>query len=110
MTTAFDNPARRSFVTEMVPVGDIKNAASLNSALMTLVAVFGPFLAGLLLATVGFGWAFLADGLSYIAVLVALRRCAPASSARSAAMPGPRVRCARACATHAASPSCGSRS
>ena len=72
--TAFDNPARRSFVVEMVPEDDINNAVSLNSALMTGSRIFGPALAGFLIATVGFGWAFLLDGISYIAVLVALAR------------------------------------
>jgi MFS family permease len=71
-TTAFDNPARRAFVSEMVPVDDINNAVSLNSALMTSSRIVGPALGALLIGTVGFGWAFLADGLSYIAVLAAL--------------------------------------
>ena len=72
LTTAFDNPTRRSFVVEMVPEDEINNAVSLNSALMTGSRVVGPALAGLLITTVGFGWAFLADGLSYTAVLVGL--------------------------------------
>ena len=45
---------------------------SLNSALMTCARIVGPALAGLLVTTVGFGWCFVADGLSYIAVLVGL--------------------------------------
>jgi len=69
---AFDNPARRSFVVEMVPEADIGNAVSLNSALMTGSRVVGPALAGLLITTVGFGWCFLLDGLSYLAVLAGL--------------------------------------
>ena len=72
VTVAFDNPARRSFVVEMVPTDDMTNAVSLNSALMTSSRVIGPALAGLLVTTVGFGWAFLLDGLSYIAVLISL--------------------------------------
>src|SRR5690242_845685 len=76
--TAFDNPARRSFVVEMVDDEDINNAVSLNSALMTGSRIFGPALAGFLIATVGFGWAFLLDGVSYVAVLVALSRMNPA--------------------------------
>ena len=72
MTIAFDNPARRSFVVEMVPEADVPNAVSLNSALMTSSRVVGPALAGLLISTVGFGWAFLADAVSYIAVLTSL--------------------------------------
>jgi len=72
ITVAFDNPARRAFVVEMVPEDAITNAVSLNSALMTCARVVGPALAGLLVATVGFGWCFVADALSYIAVLIAL--------------------------------------
>jgi MFS family permease len=70
--TAFDNPARRSFVVELVPEEHVTNAVSLNSALMTGSRVVGPALGGLLIVTVGFGWAFLLDGLSYVAVLVGL--------------------------------------
>jgi MFS family permease len=72
ITMAFDNPTRRSFVVEMVPQEDINNAVSLNSALMTSSRVVGPALAGLAVSTVGFGWAFLGDGLSYLAVLAGL--------------------------------------
>jgi MFS family permease len=72
ITIAFDNPARRAFVVEMVPEDDVNNAVSLNSALMTSSRVVGPAVAGLLIATVGFGWCFLVDGLSYLAVLAAL--------------------------------------
>jgi MFS family permease len=70
--TAFDNPARRAFVVEMVPETHVQNAVSLNSALMTGSRVVGPALAGLLIQTVGYGWCFLVDGLSYIAVLAGL--------------------------------------
>ncbi|MBN2622965.1 MAG: MFS transporter [Acidimicrobiales bacterium] len=69
---AFDNPARRSFVVEMVPALQINNAVSLNSALMTSSRVIGPALAGALVSTVGYGWAFTVDALSYIAVLAGL--------------------------------------
>lgn len=74
VTMAFDNPARRSFVVELVPEADVPNAVSLNSAMMTSSRVLGPALAGALIATAGFGWAFLVDGLSYVAVLVSLWR------------------------------------
>jgi MFS family permease len=77
MATAFDNPARRSFVVEMVPEDQITNAVSLNSALMTGSRIIGPALGGLLVATVGFGWAFLLDGVSYLAVLAGLRMIDP---------------------------------
>jgi MFS family permease len=69
---AFDNPARRAFVVEMVPEDLVHNAVSLNSAMMTSSRVIGPALGGLLITTVGYGWAFWADGLSYVAVLISL--------------------------------------
>ena len=84
--TAFDNPARRSFVVEMVPKEDINNAVSLNSALMTGSRVIGPAIAGLLITTVGYGWCFLLDGLSYIAVLVGLFMMRPGELLRAPAV------------------------
>ncbi len=77
IATAFDNPARRSFVVEMVPDEHINNAVGLNSALMTGSRVIGPAIAGLLITTVGFGWAFLLDGLTYTAVIAAYLRMRP---------------------------------
>ncbi|MCU1458157.1 MAG: arabinose efflux permease family protein [Actinomycetia bacterium] len=71
-TVAFDNPARRAFVTEMVPDEDMNNAVSLNSALMTSSRIFGPALAGVLIHFYGYGWCFLVDAFSYIAVLFGL--------------------------------------
>ncbi|HJR25408.1 MAG TPA: MFS transporter [Acidimicrobiales bacterium] len=87
LATAFDNPARRSFVVELVPRDQITNAVSLNSALMTGSRVIGPALGGLLVATVGFGWAFLVDGVSYVAVLVALWRIDPAEIRKAPVTP-----------------------
>ena len=78
IATAFDNPARRSFVVEMVPEENLNNAVSLNSALMTGSRVFGPALAGLLVTTVGFGWCFLLDAISYLPVIFAYWRMNPA--------------------------------
>ena len=69
LVTAFDNPARRSFVVEMVPEQQVTNAVSLNSALMTGARVVGPAVAGLLVVTLGFGWTFLIGGLSRLAVV-----------------------------------------
>ncbi|MCU1380386.1 MAG: arabinose efflux permease family protein [Acidimicrobiales bacterium] len=76
--TAFDNPARRSYVVELVPQDHVQNAVSLNSAVMTSSRIFGPALAGLLISTVGYGWCFLVDAISYIGVLVALWMIDPA--------------------------------
>ena len=72
--TAFDNPTRRSLVAEMVPATHVQNAVSLNSALMMGSRIIGPALAGLLIHTVGYGWCFLLDGLSYLAVIGGLWR------------------------------------
>ena len=69
LVTAFDNPARRSFVVEMVPEDQVTNAVSLNSALMTGARVVGPAVAGLLVVTLGFGWTFLLGALSRFAVI-----------------------------------------
>ena len=69
---AFDNPVRRSFVTEMVAEDDVANAVTLYSALVNASRIFGPALAGLLVVTVGFGWCFTLDAFSYLAVLLAL--------------------------------------
>jgi MFS family permease len=70
-TVAFDNPARRAFVVEMVGEADVNNAVSLNSALMTSARIVGPALAGLLVKLTGYGWCFTLDAFSYIAVIVA---------------------------------------
>jgi MFS family permease len=70
--TAFDNPTRRSFVVEMVSQADMQNAVSLNSALMTGSRVVGPAVAGLLITVAGYGWCFLIDGISYVAVIYGL--------------------------------------
>lgn len=84
--TAFDNPTRRSFVVEMVPATEVPNAVSLNSAVMTGSRVVGPALAGALVLTVGYGWTFVLDGLSYIAVLAGLAMMRPDELFRSAPM------------------------
>ena len=71
---AFDNPVRRSLVTELVPAADVANAVGLNSALMTGSRVIGPALAGALIAGPGAGAAFAVNAVSYVAVLAALAR------------------------------------
>lgn len=88
VATAFDNPARRSFVVEMVPEDHVTNAVSLNSALMTGSRVVGPALGGLLVAIVGYGWTFWLDGLSFLAVIAGLRMMD--TTALRAAPPQPR--------------------
>jgi MFS family permease len=75
---AFDNPFRRSFVSEMVPSEDIPNAVVLYSTIVNVSRIFGPALAGLLATTLGFGWCFTIDAASYIAVIVGIIMMRPA--------------------------------
>jgi MFS family permease len=69
---AVDAPARQSLVPELVKKPHLPSAIALNSGIFNAARVIGPGLAGLLIAWVGIGGAFIANGLSYIAVLVAL--------------------------------------
>ncbi|MFE1380168.1 MFS transporter [Streptomyces sp. NPDC058740] len=72
MVTVVDNPARQSFVSEMVGPGQLRNAVSLNSANFQSARLIGPAVAGLMIATIGSGWSFLINGLSFLAPLTAL--------------------------------------
>ena len=67
--SALDNPARRGVVTELVDEADVANALSLNTAVMTGSRVFGPALAGFLVASIGTGWCFAINAASFVAVL-----------------------------------------
>lgn len=67
-----DNPSRQSFVVEMAGSDDLFNAISLNSVIVNVSRIVGPALAGVLIATVGISWAFLANALSFAAVIAAL--------------------------------------
>ncbi len=68
----FDAPARQSFVIEMVGRDDLTNAIALNSANFNGARIFGPTIAGIALALVGPAWCFLLNGVSFIAVIIAL--------------------------------------
>ncbi|MDE3210027.1 MAG: MFS transporter [Pseudomonadota bacterium] len=72
--TAFDSPARQTFVAEMVGEADLSNAVALNSTSFNAARMVGPAVAGLLIAGVGTGWVFVINALSFAAVLVALWR------------------------------------
>jgi MFS family permease len=74
LITALDNPVRRVFVGELVGRDDLPNAVGLNSAMMTGSRIFGPALAGALIAGPGAGACFTLNAVSYVAVLVALLR------------------------------------
>jgi MFS family permease len=94
--TAFDAPARQSFVSEMVDPDDLANAVGLGSASFNLARIMGPALAGLMIAALGSGpeatgWVILINGVSYLAVIAALARMdesALTSPARQPRTPG----------------------
>ncbi len=71
--TAFDAPARQTFVSELVGEADLSNAVALNSTSFNAGRLIGPAVAGLLIAEVGTGWVFLINAASYVAVLASLR-------------------------------------
>lgn len=71
IVTALDNPARRAFLSEMVGTEHISNAVSLSSALFTGARVFGPALAGVIIAVAGASWCFYANAASYLAAITA---------------------------------------
>ncbi len=72
VANALDNPARRSFVTELVPDHLAANAVSLNSSIFTAARIVGPAIAAAAIATVGIGWCFVINAASFGAVIVAL--------------------------------------
>ncbi|NUO46802.1 MAG: MFS transporter [Streptomyces sp.] len=72
LATVVDNPARQTFVSEMVGPDQLQNAVSLNSANFQSARLIGPAVAGLMITGVGTGWAFLANGLSFIAPIAGL--------------------------------------
>ncbi len=72
VATALDNPARQSFVSEMVPKDRLSNAVALNSASFNLGRLVGPGVAGLVIAAFGTGWALAVNGLSFAFVLASL--------------------------------------
>ena len=74
---AFDNPARRGFVIELVEPDDISNVVSLNTAVMTGSRIFGPALAALLIGPLGAGWLFMINGASFTAILWSIASISP---------------------------------
>jgi MFS family permease len=72
LNNAFENPARQSFMLEMVGPESLRNAVSLNSVLVNVARVIGPAVAGVLIATVGEGLCFLLNAASFVAVVTSL--------------------------------------
>jgi MFS family permease len=69
---AFDAPVRQTFVSELVGDADLPNAVALNSMSFNAAQMLGPGVAGLVIMSIGSGWAFLINGASFIAVLLSL--------------------------------------
>jgi MFS family permease len=69
---AFDGPARQAIVPNLVPAQDLPNAFSLNSIAFNAGAVIGPALSGVVIATLGQGYTYLFNAISFLAVIFAL--------------------------------------
>jgi MFS family permease len=70
--SAFDSPARQTFVSELVVEADLSNAVGLNSTSFNGARMVGPAIAGVLIAAIGSGWVFLINAASFAAVLCSL--------------------------------------
>ena len=80
--TAFDGPARQSFVGEIVTADELTNAVGLNSASFNAARIVGPAIAGLMIGAFGggveaTGWVIVINALSYVAPVLALRGMNP---------------------------------
>ncbi|MGC9949047.1 MAG: MFS transporter [Bryobacteraceae bacterium] len=83
---SFDQPARASLIPSLVAPADLMNAVSLQSIIFSGASTFGPALAGVMVAVIGYGGNFLLNAASYVAVIVALWRL------RAAGQPAPSMR------------------
>jgi MFS family permease len=90
LNNAFENPARQSFMLEMVGAEHLRNAVSLNSVLVNTARVIGPAIAGILIATAGIGVCFLLNSASFAAVVASLIRMD--RSALNPSTPTPRAK------------------
>jgi MFS family permease len=72
VTNAVDNPARQSFVGELVDRGSVANAVSLNAVVMNSARIIGPGIAGVVIYILGTGFLFMVNAASFLAVIVAL--------------------------------------
>ena len=70
--SAFDAPARQTFVAELVGDEDLSNAVALNATSFNAARMLGPALAGVLIAAVSAGWVFLINAATFAAVIASL--------------------------------------
>ncbi|MFT4135654.1 MFS transporter [Microbacterium sp.] len=85
---AFDTPARQAFVSDLVSRTDASNAVALNSASFNGARMIGPAAAGLVIVAVGTGWVFLLNGVTFVAMIVALALLRPGSLVPRVRAPG----------------------
>jgi MFS family permease len=90
LNNCFENPARQSFMLELVGAEHLRNAVSLNSTMVNVARVVGPGIGGLLIAAVGSGWCFLINAVSFIFVINSLTRMD--TSALAPVKPAPRAK------------------
>ena len=74
LVNAINTPVRQGIISDLVPRSDLQNAIAVNSAQFQTSQLLGPAIAGLVVARAGAGWAFLLNGLSFVAVIVSLVR------------------------------------
>ena len=72
IVNGFDIPTRQAFVVDMVGKEDLMNAIALNSSMFNGARIIGPAVAGILVASVGEGWCFFINSVSYVAVIAGL--------------------------------------
>lgn len=77
LASVVDTPVRQAFVSEIVGPAEMPNAVSLNSATFNLSRIVGPAIAGIAINSVGTGWVFLGNAVSYVAVLAGLLAMRP---------------------------------
>lgn len=77
VVSAFDNPARQAFVSDLVTAEDTANAVALNSAVFNMARLVGPAVAGVVVVAVGGGWVFVINAATFLAMVVALRIIRP---------------------------------
>ncbi|HEX4348004.1 MAG TPA: MFS transporter [Vicinamibacterales bacterium] len=90
VVNAFDMPGRQAFLLTMIESrDDLGNAIALNSSMVNVARLLGPSIAGIIIAATNEGWCFLIDGVSYIAVIIALLRMTiPVVAPRTTKRPG----------------------
>lgn len=70
--SAFDNPARQAFVSDLVSHENMSNAVALNAASFNTARMIGPAFAGVLIVVVGTGWVFLINAVTFLGMIAAL--------------------------------------